>query len=219
MKTRRRLLSALATTTLCVLPPAAQADPPEAVDQSALVPTTLDSSFAPFTCRMRLTGPVCTGERHLDGEWGPFDFPCRDVPLYVRGESDRYQTRYYDHDLLNYDRQFRARDIDHLSTAPTGPATAAIRTNVRFSEPFAVPGDDTTFTVITTGTIWDIGPVEGPAVFRAVGILVEPPDGTGTFSGHVIRDGVSTRYDDAPLDVVLPEEDFVAYVCRAATGG
>jgi hypothetical protein len=30
---------------------------------------------------------------------------------------------------------------------------------------------------------------------------------------------VSTRYEDAPLDVVLPEEDFFDYVCRAATGG
>ena len=31
----------------------AVADPPAEIDQSLLVPTTLDSSFAPFDCRMK----------------------------------------------------------------------------------------------------------------------------------------------------------------------
>jgi hypothetical protein len=66
---------------------------------------------------------------------------------------------------------------------------------MRFDEPFAVPGDDTTFTIITDGVIWDIRSVHGPAIFRAVGTLVEPPGEQGTFTGHVTVDGVTTSYD------------------------
>lgn len=197
----------------------ADADPPDEVDQTQLVPTTLDSSFAPFTCRLRRTGPVCTGERHVHTDWGPFDFSCGDVPLHARTDSDRYTTRYYDNDFLNYDRHFRSQDTDYLSTSPSGPATGTITGNVRFDEPFAVPGDDRTFTVVTQGVPWDIRPVGGPAVFRAVGTLVEPPGEVGTFTGHTTADGVTTRYVDAPLDEVLPDDDFVEYVCRAVTGG
>ena len=46
---------------------------------------------------------------------------------------------------------FRTKDIDYLSTSPSGPATATISANTRFDEPFAVPGDDSTYTVITQG--------------------------------------------------------------------
>jgi hypothetical protein len=95
---------ALAAPLLLSAP--ALANPPAEVDQSLLVPTTLDSSFAPFDCRMKSRGPVCTGERHISTGWEPFDVPC-DVPIYVRTVSDRYTTRYYDHDFLNYDRHFR----------------------------------------------------------------------------------------------------------------
>src|SRR5262245_43897311 len=101
------------------------ADPPAEIDQSLLVPTTLDSSFAAFDCRMKSTGPVCTGERHIDTGWGPFDFPC-DVPVYVRTVSDRYSTRYYDHDYLNYDRHFRLHDIDYVSSTSIGSAPGTI---------------------------------------------------------------------------------------------
>ena len=54
---------------------------PTEVDQSLLVPTTLDSSFAPFACKAKRAGPVCTGERHLVDDWAPADWPC-DVPVY-----------------------------------------------------------------------------------------------------------------------------------------
>jgi hypothetical protein len=197
----------------------AQADPPEEVDQALLVPTTLDSAFAPFTCRLRHTGPVCTGERHLDTGWVPLeDFPC-DVALHNRFVSHRYQTRYYDHDYLNYDRDFRSRDTDHFSTTPGGPATATITTRVRFFEPFAVPGDDSTRTIVTSGTIWDVRGAGGASLLRTVGTLVEPPGEVGTFTGHVTRDGVTTRYEDAPLDEASPEGELFEAVCRAATGG
>jgi hypothetical protein len=196
----------------------AQADPPAEVDQALLVPTTLDSAFAPFTCRSTPTGPVCTGEWHLDTGWQPVDFPC-DVPIHNRFVANRFQVRYYDHDFLNYDRHFRSRDIDYFSPDPDGPATGTIRTNVRFVEPFAVPGDDATRTIITSGTLYDIRGVRGPALFRMVGTLAEPPGEVGRFSGHVTRDGVTTTYGDAPIDVVLPEEDFLDYVCRATIGG
>ena len=215
-RTRAAALVLLLTAT--ALPASvAQADPPEEVDQSLLVPTTLDSSFAPFTCRVRRTGPVCTGERHLDTGWQPVDFPCH-TQLHNRFVSYRHQTRYYDHDYLNYDRHFRSRDVDYFGTTVGGPTTATITTNVRFDEPFGVRGDDSTVTIITTGTIWDIRPVEGPALVRVVGTVVEPPGEVGTFSGHVTREGVTIHHEDTPLDEVMPEEYFLETVCRAATG-
>ncbi len=206
------LIAPLAMTT------GASAGPPEEVDQSLLVPTTLDSSFAPFTCRVRASGPVCTGERHIREDWAPWDFPCH-VQLYGRSVRDAWSTRYYDDDYLNYDRFVRQRDTDYLSTSPQGPATATIVNNVRFREPFAVPGDDSTFTVITQGIPWEIGPVGGPAILSVVGTLVEPPGEVGTFTGHKTYDGVTTSYVDAPLDEALPEDEFLDAVCRAATGG
>jgi hypothetical protein len=207
----------LALAAPLLLSPPAVADTPAQVDQSLLVPTTLDSSFAPFDCRMKSTGPVCTGERHIATDWEPLDLPC-DVPVYVRTVSDRYTTRYYDHDYLNYDRHFRTGDIDYLSTSSTGPATATISANTRFDEPFAVPGDDSTRTIITHGVPWDIRSSTGRAIFRAVGTLIEPPGKVGTFTGHTTVDGVTTRYDAAPLSQVLPDDAFVDYVCRAVTG-
>ena len=36
---------------------------------------------------------------------------------------------------------------------------------------------------------------------------------------HVTRDGVTTRYEDAPLDEASPEGELFGAVCRAATGG
>jgi hypothetical protein len=222
--TSRSLVIRAATLAVLVLAPAVvpasvtHAGPPEEIDQSLLVPTTLDSSFAPFTCRVRRTGPVCTGERHLDTGWQSADFPC-DAQLHNRYVSHRHQTRYYDHDYLNYDRVFRSRDVDYFSTTPGGPTTATVTTHVRFTEPFAVPGDDSTLTIITTGTIWDIRPVDGPALVRVVGTVVEPPGEVGTFSGQVTREGVTTRHEDEPLDQIMPEEYFFDAVCRAAKGG
>lgn len=207
--------TALTVTGLLLATPV-QGDPPDEVDQSLLVPTTLDSSFAPFTCKDKQTGPVCTGERHIDTGWAPSDLPC-DVALHGRYVSDRYTTRFYDADYLNYDRRFRTDDVDHLSTSPTGPATATIRTQARFSEPFAVPGDDSTFTVITTGTIWDVRPVGGPPIFRVVGTLVEPPDGAATFTGRALFDGAVTSYDDEPLDLDVIVGQLLEAACRAAT--
>ena len=139
------------------------------------------------------------------------------MPVYVRIVSDRYSTRYYNHDYLNYDRRFRLNDIDYLSTSPTGPATATISANTRFEEPFAVPGDASTRTIITNGVPWDIRSATGRAIFRAVGTLVEPPGGLD-FTGHTTVDGVTTTYHDAPLSQVLPDDAFVDYVCRAVTG-
>ena len=221
MKTRRPhvLVLGLVAALLGLTPgETAQADRPPEVDQSLLVPTTLDSSFAPFDCKLKRTGPVCTGERHIDGAWGPTDFSC-EVPLSGRYESDRYTTRYYDHDYLNYDRRFRSKDIDYLSAAPTGPATATISTNVRFREPFAVPGDDSTFTVITQGVILDVKPVNGRPVLRVVGTLIEPPSGPATFTGHVTEDGRTTTYRDALFDDVFTFETFEQRVCQATIGG
>ncbi len=213
---RRTAGAAILILAIGVMAPV-HADAPGEVDQSLLVPTTLDSSFAPFVCKARRTGPVCTGERHLIDDWAPADWPC-EVPVFGARTEDRWQTRYYNQDYLNDDRSFRSHDVDSLSTLPMGPATATISANVRFREPFATPGNDATITVITSGTIWDIRSVTGAAIFRAVGTLVEPPDLGPTFSGHVTVDGVTTSYDDAPLDSFFTDEAFVGWVCRAVTG-
>lgn len=192
-------------------------NPPDEVDQSLLVPTTLDSSFAPFTCKDKQTGPVCTGERHIDTGWAPSDLPCQ-VPLHGRFVSYRHSTRYYDTDYLNYARRFRSNDVDYLSASPGGPATATINVHVRFFEPFAVPGDASTFTVISSGTIFDVRPVGGPPIFRVVGTLVEPPEGDVTFTGQVRLDGTVTSYDGEVVDIAVLEDQLFEAACRAATG-
>lgn len=197
-------------------PTAASGAAPEPVDESRLVPA-LSPSFAPWTCQSKQEGPVCKGERHVSSGWEPF-FSCGDTALWVSGRSDRYQTRYYNEDYLDSYREFRTNDIDYLSTSPTGPVMATISANVRFEEPFAVPGDDRTRTIITHGVPWDIRPVNGPAVWRAVGTLVEPPEGVGTFTGHVTDGSTTTRLVDAPLPEVLNDDDFVEMVCTAVLG-
>lgn len=58
----------------------------------------------------------------------------------------------------------------------------------------------------------------GPAVWRAVGTLVEPPGVSSTCTGHVTQGSTSTRYVDAPLPEVLSDDDFVEMVCRAVLG-
>jgi len=205
---------ALATCATLHATAVASASPAE-VDRSRLVPA-LSPTFVPWTCTMKMTGPVCDGERHLFSDWAPADIPC-DVPLWNSRVEHRYQTRYYDHDYLNFFRTFRTNDVDYFSTSPTGPADATIKANIRFVERFAVPGDDQTLTVISHGTLWDIRSAQGPAVFRAVGKLVEPYAAPPTFSGHVTVDGVTTTYLDAPLDAFFDDAHFFSWVCEAAT--
>lgn len=217
MSSRTILAAGLTATLLGLTPVVAQADPPEEVDRSRLVPA-LNPDFAPWDCKLKNTGPVCTGEWQFQGDWEPTGLPCH-VPLYGSFYTLRHSTRFYDHDYLNYDRRVRMVNTDLVGTSPTGEATGVVSTRGRFFEPFAVPGGASTFTIVTIGEILEIRPVDGPALFRAVGTLVEPPGEMGTFTGHVTADGVTTRYDDAPLDAVLPGEAFLAYVCRAATGG
>jgi hypothetical protein len=215
---RRGIATGVALSlTLLIAPTPTLAEAPAPVDESRLVPL-LSPGFAPWTCQTKQDGPVCKGEYHQSWDWGPFDLPCGDTPLWARGESDRYQTRYYNEDYLDTFREFRTHDIDYLSTSPEGPATATISTNVRYETPFAVPGDDQTRTIISHGLLWDIRSVQGPAVWRAVGTLVEPPDAVGTFSGHVTDGSTTTRYEDTPLPEVLSDDTFIAAVCAAATG-
>jgi hypothetical protein len=177
----------------------------------------LSSSFAPWDCNAKLTGPVCTGERHLSDDWAPIPDVC-DVPIWGSRVEHRYQTRYYDHDYLNYYREFRTNDVDYLSTSPTGPATASITTNVRIFETFDVLGEDQTLTITTKGVLWDLRSSQGSAVLRAVGTLVEPYDATPTFSGQVTIEGESTRYDDEPLETFLTDEFFVEAFVRSSNG-
>lgn len=186
------------------------------VDESRLVPA-LSPSFVPWTCKVKQSGPVCTGERHVSSDWAAFDFGCGETPLWFSNRSDRWQTRFYNMEYLDFYREFRTKDVDYLSTSPTGPATATIRTHARFVEHFAVPGDDGTRTIITSGVLWDIRPSHGPAQWRAVGTLVEPPDAEATFTGRVTTGGRTTHYVDTPLHEVLSDDTFVNAVCAAAS--
>ena len=215
---RRGIVTVLGLALVLVgAPLPAQATAPPPVDESRLVPL-LSSGFAPWTCQAKLDGPVCKGERHVSGDWGMFDFACGETQLWARGESDRYQTRYYNQDYLDSYREFRTNDIDYLATSPTGPPTATISTNVRFNESFAVPGDDRTRTINSQGILWDIRSAQGSAVWRAVGTLVEPPDAVGTFSGHVTAGTRTTHYENVPLPDVLSDDTFVGAICAAALG-
>ena len=157
---------------------------------------------------------MCDGERHQSTGWGALDLPC-DVPLYASSTSDRYQTRYYDRDDLNYYRKFRTTDIDHVSTSPEGPATATIRGQSRFFETFDVRGDDSTITVTTIGTLWEVRQrVHGPPVLRVVGMAVEPYNGPATFSGRITTANGTQSYQNVSLDV--PIELFLTAACEAA---
>jgi hypothetical protein len=190
---------------------------PKAVDESRLQPA-LSPTFVPWDCKLKSTGPVCTGERHLRlPREQVTDFACT-VPLWNSRTEDRYQIRYYNEDYLNFDRRFRTKDTDFFSTSLTGPDTATIDTHVRFTEPYAVPGDDSTRTIISSGTILEIRGATGRALLRVVGTLVEAPDAPATFSGHVTVDGVTTRYVDGAYDSIVPFELFADAVCQAATG-
>ncbi len=186
------------------------------VDEDALVPA-LSPGFAPWTCRVSRTGPVCRGELHLELDWVPADLPC-DVPVWNRQLVDRTQTRYHDDEGLNWFRTFRTTNRDEFSTSPVGPATGSVVTRSRFVETFDVPGDDRTITVTSEGVLWDVRPATGRSLFRVVGTLIEPYDAPPTFSGRVMLHGVTSRHHDVPLSTVLDDERFGALLCEAATG-
>jgi len=214
----RTRTGALAGVLLAVLTPVSGAQAtPSTVDESRLQPA-LSPAFAPWDCKLKATGPVCTGELHRELDFGLIeDFRCS-VPLRNTATFDRHQTRYYDQDYRNVDRSFRTKDTDFLRLSPTGQGAATIDTHVRFREPFAVPGDDTTRTIISSGTVLEVRPVTGPALLRVVGTLVEPPDAPATFSGNITVDSVHTRYADVRYDSVFTFELFADAVCRAAAG-
>lgn len=217
--THKRPSRAALTALVALLAPLAIASPtaasPGDVDESRLVPS-LSGSFAPWTCKLKVTGPVCDGERHSVTGWGPVsDIPCG-VQLFGNRTEDRYSTRFYNHDYLNYHRMFRTNDTDEFSTSPSGPAAVTIRVNARFSEPFDIPGDANTRDIITDGVIWDIQGANGRPMWLVVGTLIEPHDAPATFTGHATKQGVTTRYDDAPLEDVLDEDWFFAQICAEA---
>ena len=214
--TSKRPGRAVLTALVALLAPLTLAGPSAAssgdVDESRLVPS-LNESFAPWTCKLKVTGPVCDGERHIVTGWGPVNELDCGVPLFNNRTEHRYGTRFYDHNYLNYDRKVRTNDADEFSSSPNGPAAVTIRTNVRFTEPFDVPGDAATRDIITDGVIWDVQGANGRPVFLVVGTLVEPYDGPATFSGHATKEGVTTRYEEAPLEDVLDEEWFWSQIC------
>ena len=49
-------------------------------------------------------------------------------------------------------------------------------------------------------------------------MMVEPYNGSATFTGKRVLDGVTKRFVNAPLDDVLPSAMFESTVCRAAIG-
>ncbi|WP_062385511.1 hypothetical protein [Demequina iriomotensis] len=209
----------LATVGIAVLIPLALASPsaakPDEVDESTLVPA-LSGSFVPWACHLTSSGPVCKGERHLHGDWTLDDEPGCDVPVYNRRTEDRYQTRYYGLDNLEYHRRFRTNDVDEYSTSSTGPGGVSIRTNVRWTEEFTVPGDDSTLSYVADGVHWKIQGATGAPVYMVVGRMVTPYGGDTTFTGHVTQDGVTTRYVDAAFDDFFDEDWFFSTICELA---
>ena len=100
------------------------------------MPTTLDSSFAPFGFPDGTDKYICSGERHRDEDWVQVDdFRCT-VPLLDKYVEDRYQIRFYDHDNLNYFRLFTTHHVDYFALDRSGTATASIRTDAKFVETF-----------------------------------------------------------------------------------
>lgn len=81
-----------------------------------------------------------------------------------------------------------------------------------------MPGDDTTFAVISSGTVLEVRPVTGPALLRIVGTLVEPPDAPATFSGNITIDGATTRHADVLYDSVFTFELSADGVCARPPG-
>jgi hypothetical protein len=214
----RVLGTSLCAMLLLLTPATAVGSEHKEVDESQLVPA-LSPAFAPWDCKLRKDGPVCTGAWAFDTGWEELDdIPC-EAPLWIRTVQDRHQTRYYDHDYLNYYREARTNDIEYLSASPDAWPTATLRTNVRWTQTFDVRGDDRTMIQTSQGVLWDLRAAQGPALFRVVGTLVEPYDGDATFSGRVTVDGVTTRHVDVLLDDILDEDEFFANFCRAATAG
>ncbi|WP_156163592.1 hypothetical protein [Demequina subtropica] len=190
---------------------------PDAVVESLLVPA-LSGSFAPWSCHVTPHGTVCAGERHLHYDWTLDDEPGCDVPVYNRRTEHRHQIRYYDQDNLNDFRRFRTHDIDEYALTDDGPATVSIRTDVRWTEEFAVPGDDATLSYVADGVHWKIQGANGAIVYMVVGRMVTPYGGDTTFTGHVTQDGVTTRYVDASFDDFFDEDWFFSTICEVATG-
>ena len=181
------------------------------IDESRLVPA-LPPGWGEWRCHLRATGPVCSGEQHQRLGWEAADLPC-DVPLYSRYTSDRYQTRYYDHDYLNYFRKYRTTDLDEMSTSPEGPVTATIRSRPRWTAAFDVPGDDGTLTFTSTGTLWKVRRADRTRLLSVVGTSVEPYNGPATFSGRITTEEGTEYYENVSLDV--PIELFLVAVCDA----
>lgn len=217
MTFRRVALAATIGLLPLTVSAAASADPPpDTVDVARLQPA-LNPDFAPWTCKPKQDGPVCTGEWNLSTAWELTDLPCA-VPVYARSEFHRRSTRYYDWDYRNFDRFVHQKDVDYLSTSANGPATGSITASTRFSEPFGIPGDVSTMTVITEGVPLDVRSAQGRSLLRTVGTYTEPTGEVGTFTGHLTADGVTTHYDGVALPDLFSEEQFIAAICLAATG-
>lgn len=215
-RTRSVTVAAGVVLAAALLPVPASGSEHRDVDQSRLQPPLLER-FAPWDCRMKQSGPVCTGEGHVVGDRELTDLPC-DVAVWGARTEHRYQTLFFDHDYRNYYRRNRTNEVDAFSTSPDGPTTGSVSTTARYFYTYGVPGDLDTVTITTSGVIWDLRPAHGPAIFRAVGTLVEPAGQVPTFSGRVTIDGEGTNYQDVPLDSFLTDERFVNWLCRATTG-
>lgn len=188
-----------------------QATPPDEVDESTLVPELYPGYD--WSCRAVNDAPVCKGKLHHDPGWGPAELPC-DVSIYTSVVGDRWSTRYYGEDMRLARKSGRVKETERFSTSPSGPAGLELTVQAHYETKYDVPGDDSTGTQVTKGKQWDIRDADGRIIFRTVGTLVEPYDGSPTFTGTVNREGTVTRVVDAPLDEVLDEEWFFTQLCE-----
>lgn len=124
------------------------------VDESKLVPP-LSASFAPWICKMKITGPVCDGERHLSSTGSLL--PTFRAMCHSTVDARRTGTPHASTTTTTSMTTVRSAPTTWTSSARRSPARPARPfAPTLASEPFAVPGADTTRDIITDGVIWDI---------------------------------------------------------------
>lgn len=144
------------------------------VDVSLLVPL-LSPTFTNWKCANTGNGPVCSGDRLLEGGWEPTDLPCSQA-VYTRFSQYRTQTRYYDLDNLLYFSRFHTDAPEYFTLSPTGDGpVVVVDAHSNWTETFAIPGNNQTFTVESVGMLFKLKGTHGGVIRQWSGHILEAP--------------------------------------------
>jgi hypothetical protein len=187
---------------------------PGEVDTGALVPELFPGYD--WDCKLVAGAPLCRGKMHHDPSPGVVDDFCQS-PVVWTVEGVRTSTRHYGEDYVLQWRTGRVREVERQSR-PDGSAYVDYRVNTHYTTTYDVPGDFSTGTQVTKGSLWDFRTNDGRIIYRTVGTLTEPHDGEATFTGSVNREGTITRVVDAPLSEVIDEEWLFGKLCAVTDG-